>query len=162
MLLRENLDAQFKQIRDQLEGEGLFWVIKNTTPLSSTGSTPDLKGTTKEVGNLSLDNLPLGGTSSLLTFRRLDAKARYTIRLLLNKFNLKQVEGANTAREIQAIIQKKYKAKLLSTRRHYLTKYVNYKIDLSTTIERAQEELSKLGYKVVKQDPSLKTLNSTN
>ena len=87
-------------MRDWLEGEGLFWVIETTTLLSSTGSTPDLKGTTKGVGNLSLDNPPLGGTSSLLTFRRLDAKARYTIRLSLNEFDLERVEGADTAREI--------------------------------------------------------------
>ena len=80
----------------------------------------------------------------------------------MNEFDLERVEEANTAREIWAILQKKYKAKLLSARRHYLEEYVTYKMDSSTTIERAWEELSKLGRKVVEQDPSLKTLNSTN
>ena len=154
-------------MRDWLEGEGLFWVIETESPNSSAkntpcGSTPDVEKAREGVEKISLENPPLGGTSSLPTFRRLDAKARYTIRLLLNEFDLERVEEANTAREIWAILQKKYKAKLLSARRHYLEEYVTYKMDSSTTIERAWEELSKLGRKVVEQDPSLKTLNSTN
>jgi hypothetical protein len=99
VLLKENSDAWFKQMRDWLEGKGLFWVIETAILFSSTGSTPNLKGT-EGVENLSLDDPPLGATSSLLTFRRLDAKARYTIRLLLNEFNLKRVKEAKTVREI--------------------------------------------------------------
>ncbi|KAF9699356.1 hypothetical protein EKO04_002366 [Ascochyta lentis] len=160
VLSKENSDAWFKQMRDWLEGEGLFWVIETATPDSSAETI--LQGSTPDAEKASLEDPPPGVTSSLPTFRRLDAKTRYTIRLSLNEFDLERVEEAKTAREIWLSLQKKYKAKLPSAGRQYLEEYVTYKMDSSTTIERAWEELSKLGRKVVEQDPSLKALNSTN
>jgi len=162
ILSEGNSDAWFRQMRDWLEGEGLFWVIETATPWSSTGSTPDLGRTTKGIDNLSLDDPPPGGTSNLATFKRWDAKTRYTIRLSLNEFDLERVEDAQTARDIWVSLQEKYKAISADTGRQYLTELVTYKMGSETTIDQAWQAISKLAKKVVEQRPSLKQISSTS
>lgn len=161
VLSKENSDAWFRQMRNWLEAEGIFWVIETVTPGRPSGPMPDLRGTTEGIDNLSLDDPPQGGTSNLATFKQKDAKAKYWIELSLNEFDQERVEDAQTARDMWTILQKKYKAKLPSTGRQYLAEYVNYRMESSTTIDQAWQDLSRLGRKVVEQNPALKAMNST-
>ena len=161
VLSKENSDAWFRQMRNWLEAEGIFWVIETTTPGSSSTTTPDLGGTTEGIDNLSLDDPPQGGTSNLAAFKQKDAKAKYWIELSLNEFDQERVEDARTARDMWTILQRKYKAKLPSTGRQYLLEYVSYTMESNTTIDQAWQDLSRLGRKVVEQNPALKAMNST-
>ena len=139
ILGKDDIDTQYRQMRNQLEGEGIVQVIKIATPQSLDASTPNIGDVLiKGISNLSLDDLPIGGISNVVAFQQKDTKAKYQLNLSLNKFNQERVKDAKTAREIQRILQKKYKVKLPSSRRYYLLKYTTYKIDSSTTIDKAQ------------------------
>ena len=107
-LSRDNVDKQFRQMRDWLKAEGLFQTIEGST-------TPLTPSSIKEgVENLLLNNPPISRTTNVALFKQKDVKARYYIRLLLNEFDLELVRELKTSRAIQEKLQKKYKIKLAS------------------------------------------------
>ena len=73
----------------------------------------------------------------------------------MNEFDRERVEDTKTAKDMWTKLQKKYKSKLPSTRSQYLVEFVNYKIESSTSIHQAWQDLSRLGEKVVEQNPDL-------
>ena len=78
----------------------------------------------------------------------------------MNEFDQERVEDVETAKEMWAMLLKKYKAaKLPTMERPYLAEYINYQMDASTIIDEAWQHISRLGKEVAKQRPGLKNLN---
>jgi hypothetical protein len=151
---RDNVDKWFMQMRDWLEAEGVFWTVEGTSTPLTPSSVAD------GVENLSLDDPPIGGTTNIALFRQKDAKARYYIRLSLNEFDLELVEEERTSKAIWERLQRKYKTRLASAGRQYLVEFSTFKMDVTTSIDVAWQQINSLGKKVVEQRPELKSLNS--
>ena len=151
---RDNVDKWFMQMRDWLEAEGVFWAVEGAlTPLTPSSVADGVE-------NLSLNDPPIGGTTNTAVFKQKDAKARYYIRLSLNEFDLELVEEEKTSKAIWERLQKKYKTRLASAGRQYLVEFSTFKIDATTPIEVAWQQINSLGKKVVEQRPELRSLNS--
>lgn len=151
---RDNVDKWFMQMKDWLEAEGVFWAVESTLTPPTPASVAD------GVKNISLQDPPVGGTTNVALFKQKDAKARYYIRLSLNEFDLELVEEEETSKAIWERLQKKYKTRLASAGRQYLVEFSTFKIDATTSIDAAWQQINTLGKKVVEQRPELKSLNS--
>jgi len=167
ILGQDNAHLWFKQMRNWLESEGLYWVIetgalsKNEAPTLSTGSSSG-QVPIEAMANLSVKETAAPGTTTYqAAFRQKDAKARYWINLSLNEFDQERIEDADTAKEAWGILRSKYKAKTPSTGRQYLQEYINYKMDSTTPIDEAWQHISRLGTLVLEQRPELKSLCQT-
>jgi hypothetical protein len=163
---RDNVDKWFMQMKDWLKAEGVFWTVEGTSTPPETPPTP--ASVADGVKNISLKDPPVGGTTNVALFKQKDAKARYYIRLSLNEFDLELVEEEETSKGIwerlqkkyKTRLQKKYKTRLASAGRQYLVEFSTFKIDATTSIDAAWQQINTLGKKVVEQRPELKSLNS--
>jgi hypothetical protein len=172
VLSRDNSDTWFKDMKNWLQGESLWPIVVTqllvktpTATPTSIGSTPStlnslLGDVTLDFKNLEIRDPPIGGTTVMNDFITKDAKAKYWINLSLNIFDKEMVKDEPTSGQMWAKLIKKYQLKTALIGRQSLTDFSSYRMESTTTIDEAFQHLNKLGKRLVKQNPELKSLNT--
>lgn len=129
-LSRSNWEEWFSDMQDWLIAEDIFGVI---TGVDNT-----------------LDS----------TFSRSDAKARYWIKLCIDKDDKERIRDLQTAKSIWHRLQGKYKEKLPSAGEQYLIDLVNFQMTSETSIDQAWTHIATLSRKVAETSPALSAMST--
>lgn len=147
VLTCENHKIWFRQMQRWLIVEEL-WEIVNLNNLSFSVNTS--VSTTSDSSDIF--------TVSDFDNTRLNAKTQYWISICINEDDQEHTANLSTFKRIWESLQNKYKEKLQTTERQYLTDFMNYKKSSNKIIEKTWTKLSKLTRKIAHTQSNMKDL----
>ncbi len=144
VLTRENCEKWFVRMKRWLTGENLWHVIE--APIqASTDNTPISNASS----SFPLSSLGFGNQQA-------NSRALFWITACISADDEDYLMDKTTAREAWNALSSKYKEKLRTTGRQYLTEFVGYKMPPNMTVDEAWTQLGNLGRKIAATQPRLK------